>query len=142
MTYWNFYLLTDELQKTELQKIRAIWTWIINNIAYDTEQSPRDPEEVFRRRKAKCVGQANLFKEMCRFAGIECVVISGQRHRWNAVCIEDRWHLLDVTWIKEEYFLTHPEIFQKDHTPHEEKWNLLNGNLKSNLISNEICLIL
>jgi hypothetical protein len=87
---------------TELQKTRAIFSWIAQHISYNTGifNSGRgyrpvkyvfDPsdtissksaieqtaEKVLRRRVAVCDGYAKLFKTLCDYAGIESEVILG-----------------------------------------------------------------
>ncbi|XP_062825690.1 kyphoscoliosis peptidase-like isoform X1 [Anolis carolinensis] len=81
---------------------------------------------------AVCSGYARLFEKMCSIAGIRCKTITGtfERHTWNAVYIDGKWHLLDCTFgsgfvddgkftfrYDELYFLTHPDLFEQDHTP-------------------------
>ena len=60
-------------------------------------------------------------------------------HAWNAVKINSRWQLLDVTWaagyvndghqfvrrFSGHYFLTPPEEFILDHFPENPQWQLL-----------------
>lgn len=115
-------LVKELLQKaqTDLEKLRAIWMWVTHHIEYDvkgyynTELRTGVPGDVLQSGKAVCAGYAGLFKEMCRFAGINCVMVSGHskgfsyepgdrftgsgNHAWNAVSLEGRWHLLDSTW--------------------------------------------
>ncbi|KAG2463413.1 KY peptidase, partial [Polypterus senegalus] len=98
---------------------------------------------------------------MCpSFAGIPCEEVSGyskgysynigdhftgsSNHAWNAVYLEDQWHLLDSTWgagkcgvkdfqfsfeYDEYYFLTHPALFILNHFPEDKKWQLLNSTV-------------
>jgi transglutaminase/protease-like cytokinesis protein 3 len=93
--------LTTSYQ-TELEKTRAIFSWIAQHISYNTGifnsgRSYRpikfvlDPddtvssksaveqtaEKVFRRRIAVCDGYAKLFKTLCDYAGVESEVILG-----------------------------------------------------------------
>lgn len=90
------------LYKTELEKTRAIFSWIAQNISYNTGiynfgkgyhpvkfvLDPADTvsskssieqtaEKVLRRRVAVCDGYAKLFKTLCDYAGIESEVILG-----------------------------------------------------------------
>jgi hypothetical protein len=82
------------------EKVRAIYSWITNHIAYNTDifkpwtkyhYSP-DPldtaavwpsgdemtaRKVMRRRTAVCDGYARLFKVLCNYAGLEAIVIQG-----------------------------------------------------------------
>ena len=109
---------------------RAVFRWIIDRVAYDVrglpagrrQRRPPEPEEVLRRRKARCDGFALLFEALARAAGLEAETLVGSSkgygyapgrcsgligpaaigtepdHAWNAVRIEDRWELLDATW--------------------------------------------
>lgn len=163
---------------TDLEKVRAIFTWTTKNIAYNTgiftysrknrnTSFPFDPTDtisvwksahemtalrVLHRRVAVCDGYAKLFKTLCDYAGIPCEVISGYakchveknekfrtNHTWNAVMIDGKWYLLDVTWASgyvnyanqfvqqtdESYFLPDPERFIRDHYPDDLRWTLL-----------------
>jgi hypothetical protein len=105
--------------RNEREKVRALFRWITDRIAYDVDayygvaEGDDTPAGVLARRKAVCEGYANLFKELCDRAGIEAVVIHGYgkglgavpgedvaalNHAWNAVKIDGAWHLLDVCW--------------------------------------------
>ena len=86
---------------SELEKVRAIYSWITSNIAYNTgilKPSRHSPKPVFfelpdsvawkpahemtayqvlRRRVAVCEGYARLFKTLCDYAGIRSEVVTG-----------------------------------------------------------------
>lgn len=86
---------------TELEKVRAIYTWICQNIQYNadiyrplylrakfkpepvdtvSEWKPADEmvaQRVLRRRIAVCDGYARLFKVLCQYAGVEAAVLTG-----------------------------------------------------------------
>jgi hypothetical protein len=162
---------------TELEKVRAIFRWISNNIDYrirefqpkfksrpagevDDDTAALKPldervaEEVINNKVAVCDGYARLFKTLCRYAGIESELITGyarteahkvnrrfrSNHTWNAVKIDNAWHLLDVTWASgyvtwrgsmfiryfdEEYFLSPPQQFIREHYPDDLRWSLM-----------------
>lgn len=141
----------------ETQKVRAIFRWISQNITYDVDAYfdqrliVEEPEKVIRRGRAVCGGYAQLFKRMCKEAGIQSEIIAGwskgyieqlspkPNHAWNAVKINQQWHLLDVTWgsgyindqqtyskaFQGHYFLTEPNLLIYDHLPEDEKWQQL-----------------
>lgn len=89
--------LTDTLTApyaTELEKARAIFVWISENIAYDCGAENRLPEEpaeateplyytqvqlknILDTRRTRCEGFAFLFQVMCKLAGIQCVMLEG-----------------------------------------------------------------
>jgi hypothetical protein len=99
-------------------KAKALHDWICDNIAYDVETAflranrRQDYASVLRNKKAVCAGYTNLFNQMCRLANIESIGISGYSkgfgytgsfgsvpdHDWNAVKINSKWYLVDVTW--------------------------------------------
>ncbi|MGH1362990.1 MAG: transglutaminase domain-containing protein [Calditrichia bacterium] len=115
--------LTRELVKpfqSPEKQIRAIFSWITNNIAYDYQALLRGQvrlataEDVLQTRKAICGGYARLLKKMARTAGFEAELVGGfskgygydtsnpfadrNRHAWNAVKVDGTWRLLDATW--------------------------------------------
>lgn len=86
---------------TETEKVRAIYSWITNHIAYNMDifkpgkasykYSP-DPldtsavwpsgdemiaRKVLRKRVAVCDGYSRLFKVLCRYAGVEAEIVQG-----------------------------------------------------------------
>lgn len=118
--------LTDTLTApyaTDREKVRTIFAWITDNIAYDCNfQNARDPllddadrmtdiqlrlTLVLKNRRALCGGYAFLFKTMCDLAEVEARVVEGKAyggyteaegHAWNAVRLDGRWYWLDLTW--------------------------------------------
>lgn len=116
----------------------------------DNEQA----RQVLRRKKGVSADYSRLFKALCEAAALEAVMIDGwgrsfyepfgklpkkPNHTWNAVKIDGRWQLVDVTWaagyldessskftmdFQSGYFLTPSERFVQDHLPLEEKWQL------------------
>lgn len=104
---------TDRFNKTKIMH-----DWICDNIAYDYEMAAsgkvdgQDYASVLKKKKAVCVGYANLLKKMCDIAGIEAIVIGGSLkakdygwtgkvpsgpHAWNGVYINNKWYLVDAT---------------------------------------------
>ncbi|HLF45931.1 MAG TPA: transglutaminase domain-containing protein [Chitinophagaceae bacterium] len=108
--------------------------------------------KVLKRKMAFCDGYSRLFAALCTKMGIPTEVIHGYartsqtrqgkfgvNHSWNAVYLENSWHLLDVTWASgfvsyssqyikqynDYYFLTPPADFFRDHYPEDIQWALL-----------------
>lgn len=108
-------------------KVRAIYEWITDNIAYDIDlgsgtksikaeeyAETQKSEKVLEQRKAVCMGYTNLFKDLCMLNNIKTYIVSGysknldpytrklifsaDRHSWNAVKINGNWYLCDPTW--------------------------------------------
>lgn len=105
-------------------RVRAYYTWIALNVAYDTERlkllkenkgvvrkdSSQEAEYVFNKRQAVCEGFSKLMVKFCEASKIPCQMVVGYTkmpegeimkdilHAWNAVKIDSTWKLLDVTW--------------------------------------------
>ncbi len=151
----------DGIAETDLEKTWSFYVWIANNITYDmvgfkADQLPEfHPRAVLHNRYAVCDGYARLFRQLCLESGIHCEIIKGyskgygyeagqtfevSNHAWNAVFIDNSWHLIDVTWaarqnnaddrvrsLDEQYFLTPPQEFIYDHLPEIPAWQLLSA---------------
>ncbi len=153
--------------KDDFLKVKILHDWVAENIDYDAESyfAGGLPESSWKaglaHRKAVCQGYAELFQKLCRIAGVPCEVISGygrglgfaigqaenvrqSNHAWNAVKIEDRWRLLDVTWdaghvrgrsyhkqYGTSYLFAEPRHFLHTHFPTEAKWQLLDRPLSA-----------
>ena len=104
-------------------KVKILHDWIADNVRYDVESflaNRRLPdagsvETVLRSRMSVCEGYSNVFNRMAKIAGFQSEKITGygrgfgylpssveepgrSNHAWNAVKIENRWYLLDITW--------------------------------------------
>ena len=139
---------------TKMEKARAIFIWLANNIAYDTNYRIYSKEVALRQGRGVCQAYSELFKSLGELAGLEVMVIAGDSkpqtyrrpsdidrrgHAWNAVKVDDgRWALVDATWgagyvnnkkftrkLSEFWFDTSPEFFVFTHLPKEENWQLL-----------------
>jgi len=126
-------ILLTKPWKTELEKVRAIYYWMRKNIRYDYvglawNNYTYEVADVLKKRVGVCEGYANLFDYLCAQAGITSVKIHGivpqGEHAWNAVRINKKWYLIDVTW-GDNYFLKSPVQFINDHYASVRKWTLL-----------------
>ncbi len=145
----------------DLGKARAIYRWIAANIAYDVDaffgdsgDAAFEPADVLRIGKAVCAGYSELFRYLARSLDLKVVTIGGRakgygynsgdpevpvNHDWNAVLVDGKWRLIDVTWgsgyvaDSNEYqaeftplwFDTPPELFVLWHLPEVASWQQL-----------------
>ena len=100
-------------------KVRAIFRWLADRVAYDSEaflanKPPKNvsAKDVLKGRLTVCDGYANLFVALAKEAGLDAVKMLGYargygnvpgekiatNHAWNAVKIDGKWTLLDATW--------------------------------------------
>ena len=109
-----------EPAENDLEKARAIYRWITQNIAYDVESffsgsyKSTNPENVLVSRSSICHGYSNLFERLGKQVGLEVITISGwakgysysigepiiggTNHAWNAIKMNEGWYLIDSTW--------------------------------------------
>ncbi|BAX81269.1 transglutaminase domain-containing protein [Labilibaculum antarcticum] len=139
----------------KIQKIRFSYTSEEDLQAQKYQFRKELALKTIKSRKALCEGYATLYQEICALLNIECVLIPGtakrfiseisksnlpSNHAWNAVKINGKWKLVDVTWAagsvdyakmefhKEytpAYFDTDPEEFAMKHYPDNQEWLLL-----------------
>lgn len=110
---------------TELDKVRAIYEWIVTNVDYDygAAEQPLDAVEtlkynafylegVFNDGRAVCDGKSKAFSLLCGMEGIKAVRITGEAtsggqtagHAWNKVLVDadgdldKEWYVVDTTW--------------------------------------------
>ncbi|KAG6820741.1 hypothetical protein H0H93_012387 [Arthromyces matolae] len=108
----------------EVEKARAIFTWLHYNIAYDAASflsgnvQPSTPESTLSSGLAVCDGYAGLFKYLAERIGIETHKVTGHgkgfgfvplsadqlvppyaaNHAWNCAFLDGEWHLIDPCW--------------------------------------------
>ncbi len=161
-----------ERADTDREAFRYAHDWVARNITYDyavyegAAERVDEPYEVIANGKAVCEGYARTLELLCGELGIECPYVVGYvrggstagpreaslrspedagkaRHAWNAVELDGRWHLVDVTynagWYRNEdglafnythsYYLSTPQHFIYTHFPDDERWQLLDEPL-------------
>jgi hypothetical protein len=141
--------------KDESQIARSVYTWVVNNIRYDTDSSNRinlnpDPElkitAALRRRRGVCENYAAIFNDILLKAGLQSYVVGGYTrqgsridrtgHAWCAVKVNNEWALCDPTWDEGSgtyrYFLADPADFIQTHMPFDPMWQLLKNPVTRN----------
>lgn len=110
-------IITDDMD--DIDKLHAIYDWIIHNVVYDYEMlSIYNDEEhpdhasmnnfkcfylegVFDEGLAVCDGIAKAFVLLARIEGIEAIKVSGitdNNHAWNKVKLGGKWYSVDCTY--------------------------------------------
>ncbi|MFK7932046.1 MAG: transglutaminase domain-containing protein [Saprospiraceae bacterium] len=140
------------------EPVRAIFEWIAKNVTYDVASLADLPDyshpselldSVWEKREGVCMHYAELMNAFCKKAGYESMVVNGytiheQRaddrygHSWNAVKVNGKWRLYDVTWaagyrngqrfIKKydpKWYNVQPAEFVYSHVPFDPLWQLV-----------------
>jgi transglutaminase/protease-like cytokinesis protein 3 len=177
------YLIAEPF-KTDSEKVRAIFYWMTQNIAYDYQSllnkkyatpfygdNLTDLTDYYYKRiyhtiltkKGVCEDYALVFQYLCKTNKIPCEMVIGyalvvrpsnylklaltedeSNHAWNAVMINKKWYLIDVTFasgyidlnkirfvrkLNNFYYLTPPKDLILDHHPVDSRWQLLDKPL-------------
>jgi hypothetical protein len=133
----------------ERKKVRAIYSWVTNNIKYDKDSANPinlgiDPDAkitvALRRRRGVCENYAAIFNDICLKSGLTSFVVNGYTkqmgtvdrigHSWCATQVDGNWALYDPTWdegsgFNSKYFMTPPSVFIETHMPYDPIWQLL-----------------
>ena len=121
--------------KTTYQKVQAIYDWITRNVRYDEKN--KDDNSYYLKytafaaainKTAVCQGYTNLFYRLANDAGIDCRIITGGKHAWNIVQMDDgKYYCMDATWDEGQssysYFLKGLPEFSKTHSPQTDSQN-------------------
>jgi transglutaminase-like putative cysteine protease len=146
--------------RSDTERAYALYNWVAHNIAYDPNGitfGPRDyycPSAVLKRGKSICEGYSRLYQGLAQAVGLKVELVRGigrpggtridsaemvEDHVWNAVCLDGKWHLLDVTWgagtladgtgaFQPKYdafwFMTAPGEFLYSHYPTDPRWQI------------------
>jgi hypothetical protein len=138
-----------EPAKNDLEKVRAIFRWITDRIAYDAEnllagtRGDNSPQGVLKTRTCVCDGYSKLFEALAKKMNLEVAFIEGYgkfkggrgTHSWNAVKIDGDWKFFDATvgagslhnnkFLKltnEFFFRAAPDNLLFSHFPNDPKW--------------------
>lgn len=156
---WITENIAYDTQEYHADSAHSVHYQIFNKISDDVKNKDEEfnyqlIQYILKNKKAICEGYSILFKALCDSANIKAEVIVGKSknsiskvgvpskedHAWNAVYIDDKWALLDVTWasggcndsttkfskkFNESYFLTAPTKFIINHYPTDKKWFLI-----------------
>lgn len=97
-----------EKASSDFEKEVIIHDLLCKTAQYDSEFDWDDANTVYSaygalvNGRAVCEGYARAFKLLCQYAGIECILVTGESkgvgHMWNMVKLEGNWYHVDVTW--------------------------------------------
>jgi SH3-like domain-containing protein len=95
--------------KSDSDKVKAIYNWVINNVSYDYNKKPAsgyvpDIVTTYNTKKGICYDFAALFAAMLRSQGVPTKMCKGYAsgvsgyHAWNEVYVNGAWHTVDTSY--------------------------------------------
>ena len=129
---------------TDIEKIRVIHDYIINNSKYDSDRSDRNiinyKSDIaygpLLQGWGICGGYSDAMELFLEKIGIKSYRVSSESHVWNAVYLDGSWYHLDLTWddpvtsnntdlLQHDYFLiTTTQLLGKELTEHNFDENI------------------
>lgn len=98
------------IYSTDYEKLRYINNYLVDNCEYVAE-AVKDPDRYYKafttfgclvEGQAVCEGYANSVQLLCEMMEIPCIKVTGTayggNHIWNAVYLDGKWWMLDVTF--------------------------------------------
>ena len=104
-------LMLTEDAKSDAEKLKAVYEYIISNIRYDYDEVSRidasyipDIGEVLSSSKGICYDYAAVMAALMREVGVPTKLVEGYRldnaayHAWNEVLVDGEWLTVDTTY--------------------------------------------
>ncbi|SEI48038.1 Transglutaminase-like superfamily protein [Lachnospiraceae bacterium A10] len=89
---------------TQLSREKYIYNYICDTVEYwEGAQRSQTCYSALVDKESVCAGYAEAFELLCRYAGIECIVVTSSDHEWNEVKLAGKWYAVDSTWGDESY---------------------------------------
>jgi len=149
---------------TDMEAAYMVYKWEFQNLKYDCYNFEHDWSKIdfsddgtYSSGVGVCDGFAKLYVAMCKGMGIDAYRVVGYSkgslftpgeipddsdHAWNAIRIDGRYYVLDVTWgigscngekyvpnLRDSYFCPKPEAMIRTHLPVDKKFQLVYPNL-------------
>ena len=133
----------DEVCTSDIEKARAIYIWLTDNISYDAKSINKNKfgdnsaEGVLKSKKAVCAGYSNLFEFFGKKMGLEILGVAGysknaeDEQEWYFV--GDMHGMLSVLRGSGKFLMPHGELVMVILTG-EENWCLLKNIRRTGLI--------
>ncbi len=112
-------LCSDENNFNTIEKYKILHDFVAKAVEYDYKairpgadltfgQGPNDPAKALRTGLGVCGAYAQLYKDLCDVAGLQCAFVYGKAfipgntgisgHAWNAVYVDGKWYHTDCCW--------------------------------------------
>jgi transglutaminase/protease-like cytokinesis protein 3 len=124
---------------SDASKIKKIHDYLVNHVDYI--DGGYTAYNALSDHGAVCEGYALAFYEMCKFAGVDCRVVTGTaygsrgegNHAWNVVKSGSTWYNMDVTWDdttdSTKYYLKSTSAFPNHYADSRSKSFMSGMNL-------------
>ena len=123
----------EQKADNEYQTVKNLHDWVLDHCSYDKTYTWYSADSIFLLGTGVCNSYSRAFTLLLKEAGIESRRVTGYAfgdpsagHAWNAVKINGKWYLFDLTWddsgdtqdgfFRYLYFAVPEEVFSLEHT--------------------------
>lgn len=91
--------------RTDREKVTCLNEWMCDHMVYNSKvvvgvneiAEAREPVE------GNCTSYSRLMNYLCARLGIPCVMVFGESHSWNMICVDGEWSYTDVSLNDQVY---------------------------------------
>lgn len=125
--------------KSEYEKVKGVYEFLIDNTAYDYDYPGYSVHQILTKGRAVCAGYARAMQYILTELDVETIYVSGEAgspgdtesHAWNIVKIDGAYYQIDATWGDPyyedgtqtknfNYFCLTDEEMGRDHWPEKQ----------------------
>lgn len=91
--------------RTDKEKVSRLNEWICDHIIYNPKVfvGANEIAEALEPPDGNCASFASMMNYLCGRLGIPCIVVSGESHSWNMICVDGEWSYTDVSLNDQVY---------------------------------------
>lgn len=110
-----------EQNADDYEKVKAAYTWLIDNVDYVSSEDDQSIAGAFWRREAVCAGYAGALQYLLERLEVPCIYVEGssadsdEGHAWNLVKLEGEYYYVDATNGDQPDFLEGDAVLLAEH---------------------------
>ncbi len=123
-------ILSQLADASDYEKVVGVYTFLVNQFAYDLDYTGLTLYENFRDNRSVCEGYARSMQYILPKLGVETLFVEGtghgEPHSWNIVKVDGSYYLVDATWgdplskdgsqsLNYNYCMLTDDVFYQDH---------------------------
>ena len=96
-------IVAENRGATDFDTALNLYDWIMANTEYDKTYQYYGADGALLRGTGVCDSYSKAYYLLMRAAGIDCyrhvsTNTTGDKHSWNAICLDGQWYQVDATW--------------------------------------------
>lgn len=97
------------------EKVKRAHDIVCQNTVYKYNDYDQSAYSMVLMGETVCAGYAKTMQILCNAIGVECLMVTGDNHAWNALELHGVWYQLDATWADQEWGIIY-DFYNKSRT--------------------------